>query len=436
MIYPTRAAVVAAAAGVPLALLIAATVPAHWYLGVAWPLALLVLIAVDALTAARDGEATLDVPRNGYVGACAEARLTATFRNGRFPARAAAAVGANALVGLEDDGRLWIELEDGRGTAVLPLILRRRGLGQIEHLWLRWRGPLGLVWRQRTFESAASFPILPDLTLVHERAAAAFRRDSLAGLVAQMNQGEGSDFDMLVEYRAGMDRRAIDWKQSARHRKLFAKEYRTERNNRLVFAIDAGRQMSEPVAGVPRVDRVVSAMLLTAWVALKAGDRVALDVFDSRPRIASGLVSGPGAFAELQDLAARVDYSEEETNYTFALTALATRLTRRSLIVLFTEFTDLTSVDFLVRAARRIVQTHLLLVVVLRDEELEAISGAYPERPDDVTRAVTAAALLKDRRLALTRLQHLGVHLIESEHDRVGERLLAGYVDLKRKNLL
>ena len=104
--------------------------------------------------------------------------------------------------------------------------------------------------------------------------------------------------------------------------------------------------------------------------------------------------------------------------------------------MLFTEFTDLTSVDFLVRAARRIVQTHLLLVVVLRDEELEAISGAYPERPDDVTRAVTAAALLKDRRLALTRLQHLGVHLIESEHDRVGERLLAGYVDLKRRNLL
>lgn len=436
MIYPTRTAVLAAAAGVPFALLIAATMPVQWYLGLAWPLALLVLIVADALTAAQDGELTVEVPRSGYVGAHAEARLTATFRKGRIPARAAAAVGANALVGLEDDGRLWIELEEGQGVAALPLVLKRRGLARIEHLWLRWLGPFGLVWRQRKFDGAASFPILPDIGLVHQRAAKAFKRDSLAGLLAQMNRGDGSDFDMLVEYRAGMDRRAIDWKQSARHRKLFAKEYRTERNNQIVFAIDAGRQMSEPVAGVPRVDRVVSAMLLTAWVALKLGDRVALDAFDSRPRIASGLISGAGAFAELQHLAAQVDYSEEETNYTFALTALATRLTRRSLIVLFTEFTDLTSADFLVRVARRIVQTHLLLVVVLRDEELEVISGAYPERPDDVTRAVTAAALLKDRRLALTRLQHLGVHLIESEHDRVGERLLAGYVDLKRRNLL
>ena len=90
-----------------------------------------------------------------------------------------------------------------------------------------------------------------------------------------------------------------------------------------MFAIDSGRQMSEPVAGLPRVDRAVSAMLLTAWIALKLGDRVALHAFDSRPRLASGLISGAGAFAELQRLAADIDYSGEETNYTFALTTLA-----------------------------------------------------------------------------------------------------------------
>jgi uncharacterized protein (DUF58 family) len=177
-------------------------------------------------------------------------------------------------------------------------------------------------------------------------------------------------------------------------------------------------------------------MLLAAWVALKLGDRVALHAFDSRPRIASGLVAGAGGFPELQRLAARIDYSGEETNYTFALTTLAVRLKRRSMIVLFTEFTDLTSADFLVRAVRRLVATHLVLIVVLRDEELETISARRPDHADDVTRAVTAAALLKDRRLALVRLQHLGVHVIESEHDRVGERLVEGYLDLKRRNLL
>ena len=49
---------------------------------------------------------------------------------------------------------------------------------------------------------------------------------------------------------------------------------------------------------------------------------------------------------------------------------------------------------------------------------------------------MTAAALLRDRQVVLRQLRHLGVHVVEAEHDRVGERLVAAYVDLKRRNLL
>jgi uncharacterized protein (DUF58 family) len=436
LIYPTRSAVLAAAAGVPFTLIVAAAMPERWYVGLGWPVAVMLLALADALTASRRGEAGLQAPGTAYVGATVEAVVTVALKGTRPPAWAEVAVAVNPLISAEDDGRLWIALEEGRGAALLPLLMARRGTGRIERLWLRWRGPLGLTWRQKRIDVDSSVLIMPDVRAVQERGAQVFQRHALQGLIAQINRGEGTDFDALVEYRSGMDRRAIDWKQSARHLKLHAKEFRSERNNQIVFAIDGGRQMSEPVGGLPRVDRAVSAMLLTGWVALKLGDRVALHAFDSRPRIASGLISGSAAFPELQRLAASIDYSGEETNYTFALTTLATRLTRRSMIVLFTEFTDLTSAGFMVRAARRMVETHLLLVVVLRDEELEAIADARPQRPEDVTRAVTAAALIRDRRLALTRLQHLGVHVIESEYDKVGERLVAGYIDLKRRNLL
>lgn len=436
MIYPTRLAVLAAAAGVPFTLVVAATTPERWYAGLAWPVAILLLTLADALTSVRHGEAKLEAPATAYVGATVEAVVTVTLRGGAVPAEAEVAVATDALISVEDDGRLWVALEEGRGAALMPLVMARRGTGRLERLWLRWRGPLGFAWQQRRIDLDSSILVLPDVRPVQDHGAQVFQRHALQGLIAQINRGDGTDFDALVEYRSGMDRRAIDWKQSARHLKLHAKEYRSERNNQIVFAIDGGRQMSEPVAGLPRVDRAVSAMLLTGWVALKLGDRVALHAFDSRPRIASGLISGSAAFPELQRLAASIDYSGEETNYTFALTTLATRLTRRSMIVLFTEFTDLTSADFMVRAAKRMVETHLLLVVVLRDEELESIADAMPRAPDDITRAVTAAALIRDRRLALSRLQHLGVHVIESEYDRVGERLVAGYVDLKRRNLL
>ena len=263
-----------------------------------------------------------------------------------------------------------------------------------------------------------------------------FQRYALEGLITQLARGEGSDFDTLVDFRTGMDRRAIDWKQSARHVKLVAKQYRTERNNQIVFALDTGRQMCEPVAGIARVDRCVSAMLLTAWIALKLGDRVAINAFDSRPRLASGFVSGGSAFPELDRIAAQIDYSADETNYTFALTTLGARLTRRSMIILFTEFTDPISADFMLRAIRGLGEKHLVVIVVLRDEELEAIVDADPKSADDVARAVTAAELLKDRTVVITRLQHLGVHVVESEYDKVSERVAQTYLDLKKRDLL
>ncbi len=434
MIYPTRGAVLAAAAGAPVALLVAVFLPAVWYTGLAWPVAVLLLCVADAAMGAKSGSVRLSVPASAPVGAAVDLIVTVAI-DGAVTA-AEIAVGTDPLLAMENDGRLWMALEAGRGAASFPVTTRRRGTVRIDRLWLRWRGRLGLVWRQMSVAADRAFPVLPDIRAVHERGAAIFQRHALQGLIAQVDRGDGTDFDALVEYRSGMDRRAIDWKQSARHLRLHAKEFRTERNNQIVFAIDAGRQMSDPVAGLPRVDRAVSAMLLTAWIALKLGDRVALTAFDSRPRIASGFVAGRGAFAELQRLAATIDYSTDEANYTFALTSLATRLTRRSMIVLFTEFTDLTTADFLVRGAARIVNTHLLLIVVLRDEELEAIIDRAPASPDDITRAVTAAGLLKDRLIVLTRLRHLGVHVVESEHDRVAERLVAAYVDLKRRNLL
>jgi uncharacterized protein (DUF58 family) len=376
------------------------------------------------------------MPKTAPVGGDADAAIAVVVAGRSAPGWCEVALDGEPLLLMADEGRLWLPLDQGRGEAVLPILAIRRGTARIDRLWLRWRGPLGLTWKQARHSVALHTLILPDVRPVRESGARIFERHAMQGLLAQVDRGDGADFDALVEFRSGMDRRAIDWKQSARHLKLHAKEYRSERNSQIVFALDCGRQMSEPVAGLPRIDRVVSAMLLTAWIVLKLGDRVALHAFDSRPRIASGLIGGSAAFPELQRLAADVDYGSDETNYTFALTNLTTLLKRRSMIVLFTEFTDLTAAEFMVRAAARLVETHLLLVVVLRDEELEALVEKEPRSADDVTRAVTAAALLRDRQLVLMRLRHLGAHVIESPHAEVAERLIAAYVDLKRRDAL
>ncbi|WP_338056552.1 DUF58 domain-containing protein [Sphingomonas montana] len=429
-------AVATAAVGAPVTLLVAMMFPASWYAGLAWPLAVLLLTIADAVLNAGEAGATLELPRSAAVGVPLTLTVAVTIAGRRIGSAAQLALSADPLVTIADDGTLDVMLVEGRGTAAVSMIPQRRGTAVFDAVWLRWPGPFGLAWRQARIDLGRALPILPDIETVRRQGAQVFERHAVQGLLAQGDRGDGTDFEALVEFRPGMDRRKIDWKRSSRHHKLYAKEYRTERNSQIVFAIDAGRQMSDPVGGIPRIDRAVSAALLTGWLALKLGDRVALHAFDSRPRVASGFISGAGAFAELQHLAAAIDYSGDETNYSFALATLAARLSRRSMIVLFTEITDPTSAEFMVRAVARLLGKHLVLVVVLRDDVLETIVDRAPEQAADVTRAVTAAALLRDRRLVLLRLRHLGVHVIESAHDQVAERLVEGYVDLKRRSLL
>ena len=87
-------------------------------------------------------------------------------------------------------------------------------------------------------------------------------------------------------------------------------------------------------------------------------------------------------------------------------------------------------------AATRLLDRHHVLFVVLDDQELTDIAAAPPESADDVSRAVTAAELLRERRIVVTRLRHAGFHVLESPHNRVGLKLVAYYIDLKRRNLL
>jgi uncharacterized protein (DUF58 family) len=437
LIYPTRRTILIAAAIAPAALLVALAAPAWWTAGLALLVLLIALCGVDALAGAgaRGVAATCEGPVAAGVGETFSIFAQIRF-DGRAPASAEAALDADGPVSAPAGWRVSVDLDEGRGTAAFALAAERRGTARLAALWLRWRGPLGLVWKQRLLGLDQAVLILPNIRPVREDAARILNRDAMHGMIARMQIGEGAEFEALADYRQGMDRRAIDWKQSARHTALIAKEYRTERNNNVVMALDAGRAMCEPIGGVPRIDRAASAALLAAYVALKEGDRVGFFAFDSRPRASSAPIAGARAFAMLQRVAAGTDYSDNETNYTLALSTLAGGLSRRSLVIVFTEFADTISAELMLAALGPLLKRHVVLFVVLRDEELESFTAAEPTDADDVSRAVTAAALLRERELVLTRLRHLGVHVVEAAANRAGPALVQAYLDIKRRSLI
>ena len=437
MIYPTRLTILLAGAIGPAALVIGLLAPAFWTGGLALLALLLALCAVDMLagTGTRSAEVSCEGPRSVGVGETFGVIARAKFKRS-VPGGVAFALGISGPVAAPYGLRAKAQREKGGPAAAVVLRAERRGTARLDCVWIRWTGPMGLIWKQRQLAVDQPILITPDIRSVSDKGVQLLNQEAMFGIKAQLQVGEGAEFEALADFRPGMDKRAIDWKTSARHTMLVAKEYRTERNNNIIMALDAGRAMCEPLNGLPRVDRAVSAALLTAFVALKDGDRVGFFAFDSKPRASSQPISGARAFAMLQRVAAGIDYSANETNYTLGIATLASELSRRSLIILFTEFADTISAELMMAAVGTLLKRHLVLFVVLRDDELEGFAGAEPIVPEDISRAVTAASLLRERRLVITRLRHLGVHVIEAPAAEAGPAVVNAYLDFKRRSLI
>ena len=437
MIAPTLRAVFLMLAGLPLLMVIAMIAPAWWTLSAGWLAGILALMAADTalVPRARDLSIDADAPPFLYISDSDPVAVTFRFSRGPLPREVETELETNALI--EAPGRKWLRgFAGGEHIAQYDLLPVRRGLGRLEQVWARWRGPLGLVAIRKVQTLGTDIAITPNTRWVKEEAVRLYQRDADFGIKIQIDRGDGSEFDALREFVAGMDRRAIDWKHSARHRTLLAKEYRTERNHNIVFAFDTGRLMSEPLRGVPKIDRAINSALLLAYVSLRSGDRTALFGFDSRPGVASNMLTGTGAFPHMQRLAAELDYSAEDANYTLALTSLAARLERRSLVILFTDFVDTISAELMLENVRRLTDKHIVVFATFEDEALSGLIDAEPRNAEDVSRAVIADTLLQEREVVFRKLQRMGVQIVETTPERFGSELVSRYLDIKRRELI
>ena len=110
MIYPTRWAVIATSVGAPIALAVAAAMPGRWFLALAWPLAILLLCAFDALRSRGNPSARIDFPQHAYVGELKDCAVQVTINSPHKPRSAQVALHTSPLVSADDDGRARILL--------------------------------------------------------------------------------------------------------------------------------------------------------------------------------------------------------------------------------------------------------------------------------------------------------------------------------------
>ena len=226
MIRPTRRAVLRFAGLLPVPLLLLLYRPDDWLLALDASALILLALVADSLMmpSARRVRAAASAPAAVHIGDRAEVAVT-------FAAPVRRALEVELALDLAGPappraaGRVRLGPE-GAARAVLAVAPLRRGRVEVSRLWLRWRGPLGLMAVERVLPVAQAFDVLPNVRAAYAAALPFLARQAMTGLKPQRDAGGGGEFDALREFAAGLDSRFIDWKHSARHRRLLSKEFR------------------------------------------------------------------------------------------------------------------------------------------------------------------------------------------------------------------
>lgn len=405
-----------------------------WLWWLAFLVVFLFLFFADAIFSPRLGSLAvrLDLPSRLQVMHEHEVFLIVT-RTGPIPfsMRAAVDVSDNA-----EEVRHLSPHPMARGENRLKFILKplRRGIVEVEAVWLGARSPMGLVDIRRKVVMGISRRVDPHLSAVSREAARLVSSKSLqSGTRIERHRGDGTEFDQMREYVPGFDIRTIDWKASARNAKLLCREYRAERNREIILAVDSGRLMSEQINQSPKLDHAIHSALVLAYVSLRVGDRVGFASFDHRLNQYVVPVRGQDAFGALSREAARTEYSSNETNFTLSLMELARRHMRRALVVVLTDFVDTIAAELMLENLERLAARHLVVFVAFRDPTLGQVANRMPEQMLDLHRSVVAQGLLHDRQVVIEKLRRMGIMCVDAVPEMVSARLIDKYLSAKRR---
>jgi len=287
----------------------------------------------------------------------------------------------------------------------------------------------------RRIEIDRSIDVVPNVRGVRSSVLQFFSRESLFGNKVQDQKGEARNSKRCATMRPA--------RQPLHRLETFGPpsqafeqgiSHRAQPPDR--SSIRYGYLMVDPVDGLPRLDHAINAGLLLAWISLQGGDLVGLLAFDEILRHYQQPRRGVSNFTRLQRATAGLDYRHTETNFTLGLAELGTRLKRRALVILFTDFVDTVTAELLIEATQRLARRHVVIFVTLRDAVLHGIADAPPNSFSDVAQSVIAHDFLRDRVTVFERLQRLGVHCLDVPSRSLPIGLINRYLMIKQRGLL
>lgn len=326
------------------------------------------------------------------------------------------------------DARFVTAPRGGVGRDALSLSPVRLGVQKWPAIPARIRGRLGLAWWPRQLQPQSEISVSPDTLRAYRRRPSGMP----TGMRPRRTVGAGSELHQLRAYAPGDPLARIDWKATARTRKLVTREFSEDQHLDILVAIDAGR-FSRVRAGVlDRFGLYANIAARFAEVVTPNDDRIGLVVFSDRTLAVCAPQRGLPAVTRIRRTLERLNVEPAESDPIAAAIRIRSLLKHRGLVVLLTDLDDSTVAEQLARAVRLLSPPHLVLVAGVHSTEISELARREARGWRDPWIALAAQeheARAASRRL---RLKRLGAPVIATKEELLEAAVFGEYERLRR----
>lgn len=294
--------------------------------------------------------------------------------------------------------------------------------------------PLRLVKRKYVFSAEQAVKIYPSYIQMrrYHLLAVANRLQELG--VRRMRQlGHSMEFEQIKEYVRGDDYRTINWKATARKEALMVNNYTDERSQQIYCMINKGRVMKMPFSGMTLLDHAINASLVLSNVALVRQDKAGLITFAENLDSFVQADKKPTQMNQVLETLYKQQTRFLEPDFEKLFSVIRTRITNRSLLVLFTNFESMESLERELPALRKIARYHLLLVVFFENTELQALTEQKVATLEDIYIKTIAEKFAFEKRLMVKELQKNGILSVLSSPENLTVNTINKYLELKTR---
>lgn len=327
----------------------------------------------------------------------------------------------------------------GSATHVFRYVLRplERGAYQFGYSNVFIKSSLGIVSRRFVFNNEQEISVYPSFhQLRHFELYSYMNRLNELGVHKRRIIGHSMEFDHIKPYAKGDDVRMLNWKASARTGNLMVNNYVEERSQQVYSIIDKGRTMKMPFNGLSLLDYAINASLVFSNVAINKGDKAGLVTFTENKTEVLPASNKKIQVNKILEMLYAQETHWQESDYEALSVQLRSSVSTRSLLMVYTNFESMSSLQRQLPFLRRLARYHLLLVVFFENTELKKITEQPAYDIEGIYKQTIAQKFAYDKKLIVKELAKYGIMSLLSPPEQLTLNVVNKYLELKSRMLI